>query len=429
MKLILVPIAALLLSDALLLIGHGLLLTLLPVAAVSAGFSESQIAFTGSAYFLGFVSGCFAAPYVIRRVGHIRSFAILATFYSAVALLFAFIPGLLWWLIFRFLLGASVSGLYMIIESWLSERSSDETRSTVLSIYTTLNLIMITVGQQMFNLVAGKPALLFAIAAILVSVAIIPVSLTLSLAPAPVKDVKINLSKIWQQSHIAVIGVIIFGLVTGAFWALGPVYGKQAGFDNFELALFMSASVLGGAVFQLPVGRLSDHYDRRIVLCFLAVIGALTSLAIALLPLAMPDINKLILVFFAFLWGGSVMTLYAILVAHANDRAQPEDFVTIGSGMLLLLGLCSAIGAPMASFSMNIFGPPGFYVFGAVCLLLLAVATILRRRSHVLTPIENSEPFRAVADMITPTAYEMDPRGEDMEEIVDDETPAVPLVP
>lgn len=412
MRTMLIPIAALLLSAALLLIGHGLLLTLLPVAAVATGFSDSEIAFTGSAYFLGFVSGCFAAPYVVRRVGHIRSFAVLATTYSAVALLFPIIPGFLWWLILRFCLGALISGLYMIIESWLNERSSNDNRSTVLSIYTTLNMLMIVVGQQMFNFASGNSFLLFAIGAILVSIAILPVSLTLSLAPAPLRSVKIDLPKIWRESRIAVIGVTIFGLVTGAFWSLGPVYGKAVGYDNFELALFMSATVLGGAVFQLPVGRLSDHYDRRIVVFFLTVIGALTSLIVALLPLFAPEHNKVVPLFLAFLWGGTVMTPYAILVAHANDRATPDDFVTIGSGMLLILGLCSAIGAPLASLAMNSFGPQGFFLYIAACLFVLAVATAVRSQQHVLPPVEVSEPFRVVTDMVTPTAYEMDPRTQ-----------------
>jgi MFS family permease len=410
MKTLLIPIAALLLSDALLLVGHGLMLTLLPVAAVSAGFSDSEIAFTGSAYFLGFVSGCLTAPYVVRRVGHIRSFAVLATTYSAVVLLFPIIPGLLWWLIFRFFLGALISGLYMIIESWLNERSSNENRSTVLSIYTTLSMLMIMVGQQMFNLGSTKSMLLFAVSAIAVSIAILPVSLTLSLAPAPLRTVKLDLPKIWQESRIAVIGVTIFGLVTGAFWSLGPVYGKAAGYDNFELAMFMSATVFGGAVFQLPVGRLSDHFDRRIVVFFMTIIGAITSLIVALLPVFAPDVNNLVLIFLAFIWGGAVMTLYAILVAHANDRATPDDFVTIGSGMLLILGVCSAIGAPLASLAMNAFGPQGFYLFMAACLFVLAIVTAVRSSSHALLPVELNEPFRAVTDMVTPTAYEMDPR-------------------
>jgi len=271
-------------------------------------------------------------------------------------------------------------------------------------------MLMIMVGQQMFNLGSTKSMLLFAVSAIAVSIAILPVSLTLSLAPAPLRTVKLDLPKIWQESRIAVIGVTIFGLVTGAFWSLGPVYGKAAGYDNFELAMFMSATVFGGAVFQLPVGRLSDHFDRRIVVFFMTIIGAITSLIVALLPVFAPDVNNLVLIFLAFIWGGAVMTLYAILVAHANDRATPDDFVTIGSGMLLILGVCSAIGAPLASLAMNAFGPQGFYLFMAACLFVLAIVTAVRSSSHALLPVELNEPFRAVTDMVTPTAYEMDPR-------------------
>lgn len=133
---VLIPISALLLSDALLLVGHGLLLTLLPIVATESGFSDTQVALTGSGYFIGFVSGCLATPYIVRRVGHIRSFAVLATLYSAVVLVFPLLPLFLSWLLLRLVIGASVAGLYMIIESWLNERATAQNRGTILSVYT-----------------------------------------------------------------------------------------------------------------------------------------------------------------------------------------------------------------------------------------------------------------------------------------------------
>jgi len=209
---VLIPIAALLLSDALLLVGHGLLLTMLPIAAASAGFSDTQVALTGSAYFLGFVSGCLLTPYAVRRVGHIRSFAVLATAYSALVLVFPMLSAFVGWLLLRFLVGAAISGLYMIIESWLNERATGENRGTLLSIYTVINLVMMTVGQQLLNLSLPEPFYVFGLAAILLSLAIIPVSLTLTLAPVPLQNVKISLRRVWQLSHVGIIGAVVSGL-------------------------------------------------------------------------------------------------------------------------------------------------------------------------------------------------------------------------
>jgi MFS family permease len=258
---------------------------------------------------------------------------------------------------------------------------------------------------------------LFTLATVLVSLAIIPVSLTLSLAPAPLQTVKISLPKIWRHSHIGLIGAVVFGLVNGAFWALAPVYARQSGFDTFQLSMLMSVSVLGGALFQLPLGRLSDRMDRRIVLIAGALVGSAISLGFVVLPMVVTVVENWMIAALAFVWGGAAMTQYSISLAHANDNAPAEDFVEIGSGMLLTVGIFSALGAPLASLTMTLMGPSGLYAFAAACLTAFAVITLLRWQSHTVEiPAEGHEHFRTVAAMVTPTAYEMDPRTEEERE-------------
>lgn len=411
---LLIPIAALLVSDAFLLVGHGLLLTLLPIVANASGFSDTQVALTGSAYFLGFVSGCIATPHILQRVGHIRSFAVLATLYSAIVLVFPWIPEFFSWLLLRFFTGAAISGLYMIIESWLNERANSENRGTILSIYTMVNLLMVTIGQQLLNLSGVNETQLFALAAIFLSIAIIPVSLTLSLAPAAVQTVKISPRKIWRNSHIGLIGAVISGLVTGAFWSLAPVYARANGFDNFQITLFLSATILGGAFFQLPLGRLSDRYDRRIIIMYSAIFGALVSILFVFASNYNLSIGGWLAATLAFFWGGSCMTLYAISLAHINDNTAPTDFVEVGSGMLITLGICSAIGAPIASLLMSLLGAKGFYVYMAICLTLFTLIVSIRRTVHVLPDMPSTnESFQPVTDMGTPQLYELDPRNDE----------------
>jgi MFS family permease len=409
----LVPISALLISNAFLLLGHGLLLTLLPIAASTAGFSDTQVALTGSAYFLGFVSGCLATPYMLKRVGHIRSFAVLATCYSVVILIFPLLPEFYSWMILRFLIGVAISGLYMIIESWLNGSSDAKNRGSILSVYTTLNFVMVMSGQQLLNLGNTQDWMLFGLAAIFVSIAIIPVSLTLSAAPAAVHQVKVNIFKVWQHSHIALIGAIVTGLVTGAFWSLAPIYAKDNGFESSQLAVFVSATVLGGACFQLPLGKVSDRFDRRTVLMYLALAGAAVSLLFVGLPHVVTTFGGWPAAISAFFWGGTCMTLYAICLAHANDNATSDDFVEISSAMLITLGISSAIGAPLASFAMTVMGANGLYAFTGICLITFFIIVVLRRRSHELPfDAETKDNFRAVTEMAGPAAFEMDPRTE-----------------
>ncbi|KJS07999.1 MAG: twin-arginine translocation pathway signal protein [Gammaproteobacteria bacterium BRH_c0] len=414
MKHLLLPIAALLSSNALLLVGHGLMLTLLPLRAEIEGFTPAQIGFTASSYFIGFVASCLLTPHIVARVGHIRTFAVLCSVFSAVVLLFHAFPQFETWLVLRFFIGACISGLYMVIEGWLNDRATRESRGTLLSIYTVINLAMLMVGQQALNFADPSGPILFGLAAVLLSLAIVPVSLTATLAPAPMQAVKLDLRRLWQLSHVGMGGAIASGLVTGAFWALGPVYARGVGLETSQLTLFMSAAVLGGALFQLPLGRLSDHYDRRIVLFFSCLFGA----AISLLLVLAPVLGNLLLVL-AVLWGGSVMTIYSICLAHAADSAQSHEFVLVGSGILLVFGISSAFGAPLASIFMAVAGVAGLFVFSAVCLMVFALGISIRRKTHVLPLHDETEPFRPVS-VTSPAVFEMDPRTEPLDPIQDD---------
>lgn len=415
MKRLLLPLAALLLSDALLLIGHGLILTLLPLRAEIEQFSAAQTGFTASTYFIGFVISCLVTPHIVRRVGHIRCFAVLATVFSAVVLLFHAFPGFVVWLVLRFVVGFCIAGLYMVIESWLNDRATRETRGTILSLYTVINLSMIIVGQQMLNFADPSGPMLFGLAAILLSLAIVPVSLTATLAPAPMQVVKLDFRRLWQLSHVGMEGAITSGLVTGAFWALGPVYARGLGLDTSQLTLFMSGVVLGGALFQLPLGRLSDHYDRRLVLYFISLAGAAVSAVLVFVPV----VGNVFLLL-AVLWGGTVMTMYSICLAHTSDNAEASDFVLVGSGILFLYGCSSAVGAPLASVFMSLFGPRGLFAFAAVCLLGFTLGISIRRKSHVVAIVDETEPFVTILET-SPVIFELDPRHSDGE---DSEFPA-----
>ena len=414
----LIPISALLISDALVLLGHGLLLTLLPVSASLLGFSDFQVGLTASGYFVGFVFGCLITPFVLKRVGHIRTFAVLASTYTVIILLFVWSQSFLGWMLLRFMLGAMIAGIYMIIESWLNERADSSNRGAILSFYAMLNLAMITLAQQLLNLGNVDTTLLFALAGIFLSLAIVPVSITLALAPTPISKVSVDFAKVWRHSHIGIIGSIFTGLITGAFWALAPIYAKDSGFTTFQLANFMSAIVLGGAVFQIPLGRFSDKFDRRLILVFISLAGAIISF-FTFLASFQDFYAGAVSTALGFLWGAFGMTMYAICLAHANDNADSSDFVDIGSAMLITYGLSSAIGAPIASAFMGFFGHQFLFVFMGTCFAMFSVILIARRKSHLLpTVAEHNEEFQAIAGMTTPEVFNLDPRAEETTEEV-----------
>lgn len=401
-------VTLLVVSQMLLLTAHGMQLALLPLRGQIEGFTLTQIGLTGTAHFVGFTLGCLATPMVARRAGHIRTFAVLASLSSALVLVFPLWPSFGGWLLLRFGAGWCMAGLYALMESWLNERASNTNRGMVMAFYTLINMSMIMVGQLLINVAAVEGVVLFALASILFSLALVPVAMSTD-APAPIRSARVRLGVLWQTSHIAVTGSFLAGMATGAFWGLGPVYASGAGFSTFQVTLFTSAAVAGGALAQLPLGRLSDHFDRRVVL-----LGATLAAALAAAPLAVlaePSIGLTIVLIFAF--GAFVMPLYALSVAHANDRAQAEDFTVIGAGVLMVFGAGSAIGAPLAGLAMDTaLGSGGLFAFiiGALALLVAGIAWRRRVRAAPVH-VAQEQPFVAVTDF-TPLTLDLDPRAD-----------------
>jgi MFS family permease len=275
------PVAPLLIGVAILLTGQGLQGTLLPVRANLEGFSTLAIGLMGGVYFFGFTLGCLRGSNLVRRVGHIRVFAAMTAVASAAPL----IHGLwqepwLWWLL-RFVTGYCFAVLYVVIESWLNEQSTNETRGAVFSAYTLITLTVLAVGQQIFLLYDPHQMALFAIASAIVSIAAIPVVLSLAPSPAHTENkVQLDLRRLLQISPAGALGCLAAGLSNGSFWALAPVFVSGYSSDVSLAAWFMTAAVLGGAAGQWPLGLWSDRVDRRWVVAFAALVGAAVSVLI-----------------------------------------------------------------------------------------------------------------------------------------------------
>jgi len=383
------PIAALLLAVALLLAGNGLLGTLIPVRAQLESFSTFAIGMLGSTYFLGFAAGCLYGPQLVGRVGHIRTFSAMASIVAAIVLahgLFA-LP-LAWWGM-RVVAGFCFAVLYIVIESWLNERSTNDNRGMVLSAYLVINLTVITVGQMMITLSDPAGLTLFALASILVSVAVVPVALSAAAAPAPIDKVKVRVRKLFRTSSVAFSGCLVVGLANGAFWTLAPLFVQRGGYDITTVALFMSATVLGGATGQWPIGRLSDRVDRGRLMVWMSMAAAMLGGAV----IGAGYVSVPWLLTAAAAWGAVAFPLYAVAVALANDHAAPNEFVETSSGLLLVYAAGAIVGPIIATGFMNMLRPGGLYAFtAAVHVMLVIYAYIEIKRLHEL-PVHDYTPY------------------------------------
>ncbi len=403
-------VSALLFSVAILITGNGLQWTLIPVRASFEHFDPLEIGLLGSSYYLGFALGCLLGGRVIQRVGHIRAFTALTAIASSVVIIHALTTSPAAWWGLRAVTGFCFAGLYLVIESWLNERASNDNRGMVMGLYTMINLSVTIVGQMMLTL--GDPAdfPLFALASILISLAAVPVALTAARPPARLLQSRLGPAKLYSRSPVGVIGVLFAGVATGAFWSLGPAYAIASGADTAQVAIFMSIAVLGGALVQWPIGRLSDRCDRRIVVVGLCGVGVLAALTLALVNIE----DRAVISVLVAAFGASALPLYAISAAHAFDHIDAEDTVETSSGLLLANGM-GAIAGPVAAASlMGSAGPGGLFLATAGAHILLAAFVGWRIRTSAPVPREERSDFDLATTAPTMVAL-MPEEKEDVE--------------
>lgn len=390
---------SLLMSLSLLLVGMGLQNTLIGVRAGIEGFSTIETGLVMSGYFVGYLGGCWLAPRFIIRVGHIRTFSLLASVASGTAILHAIGPQAWSWLMLRVITGASLAGLYLVVESWLNGATTREQRGGLLAVYLVINLGSIAIGQQFINLAEPSDFTLFALSSVLLSLAVIPVALTRTEAPPAPSTPKLDLKQLYTVSPVALVGTLLAGLTNGAFWGMAPTYGQAIGLDVFRIANFMTLVVMGGMVLQWPLGRLSDFTDRRLVLIGIAAVLATLSVWLSLVD---PIGSRALFVCLSFFYGGCLLTLYSVCNAHANDAAEPGTAVEVASGLLLVFGVGAMVGPVSASLAMTHFGANALFELTALTAMALAVFAIGRVMARSAPAAEQTGDFEPVPASLAP---------------------------
>ncbi|MEJ8569316.1 MFS transporter [Elongatibacter sediminis] len=395
----LTSVAALLLGVAILLAGQGMQATLLPVRATLESFSTLSIGLMGGAYFLGFTVGCLRGVRLVQQVGHIRVFAAMSAIASAAPLLHAlWLDDWVWWLL-RLASGYCFAVLYVVIESWLNELSTNDNRGTVFSAYVFISMTVMAVGQQILLLSDPSGMVLFALASMLVSVAAVPVVLSRAVTPQPPEVATLDLRRLWRVSHTGLLGCLVSGLANGAFWSLAPVFANDISTDLKVVAGFMTGAIIGGAAGQWPLGIWSDRVDRRIVLGAVSLVSAAAGISLWWLSGDLPPSG---LIGFSALWGAVSFPLYSVAVAHTNDYADPGEFVVISSGLLLMYGLGAIIGPFLASVAMMVAGSELLYLYTAIVHLVFFGYVLLRLQRRESAPLDQHAAFSdALASVAT----------------------------
>ncbi len=373
-------IFSLLLGLFLLIVGHGLQISLIPLRAAAEHWSQVEIGAIGSAYYVGFLIGCIGAPYLIRRSGHIRGFAALVALVSSAMVLHPLIVTFPVWFALRLVLGFSLAGVYMIMESWVNERASNTNRGLLMAVYIMVNYGALAIGQFMVTLYSPLQFSLFAIATVFMSLSAIPLALTRLPQPAPIAIVRFRPLALYRLSPVGFVGVTISGIANGAFWSLGVVAAVGAGMPVPEAAVFMGIATAAGAFAQWPAGRISDRIDRRLVLIGLLVAAAVFGLALAFLPIA--GVGWFVL---AALFGMAIAPTYSVAAAHAYDFSPNDAMVETAAGLFLVNSVGAIVGPLVAAAAMQTLGAPRLFLFTA--LLHTGLAAYIYTRVRVRKPL------------------------------------------
>ncbi|MCH8104383.1 MAG: MFS transporter [Proteobacteria bacterium] len=390
---------AILLGVGFMMIANGLQGTLLGIRAGIEGFSIFTTGIMMSGYFIGIFMGSFLAPYLVKRVGHIRVFSALASLASISILFHGMYVSPAVWMAMRVVTGICFAGFFVVTESWLNDRASNKTRGKILSVYMLIVTFGIGSGQFLLNLAKPDAIDLFILTSIIISFGLIPILLTAK--PAPVFDIseKMSVFELYRASPLAVIGNCLTGMAHGTIFGLGAIYASAILVDIKSISWFMACFMIGSLIMQWPVGYISDRLSRRLVMATISTISIVFSILAALAPK-----DSLIFYIYIVLLGGAAIPMYSICIAYANDRLEPRQIVAASGSLVMVAGIGLSTGPIMVAFFMDFYGMQYFFWGIATFFAMILAFTLIRINSRAGIAVENQTLSIATGTIGTPIA-------------------------
>ena len=392
---------ALLLGIVLIMLGNGMHFTLIGLRGGIEGFSAAELAVVTSGYFMGFLSGARATPFLIRRVGHVRVFAALGSFMSAGLISFPLLAEPWAWTLLRVLVGFCMSGIYVAAESWLNDAASNETRGKVLSAYMIAQTLGIIGAQGLLTLGDAGTSVLFIGASILVSISFAPILLSATQVPTVEVARPMSLRQLFASSPLGTVGIFLLGSIYATQSGMGAVFGSQIGLSASQIALFVAMLFGGALVLQYPIGWLSDQMDRRKLIFGAAALGATCC---ALGYFSASGLGPLMAA--AFLVGGMTTPLYALFLAYTNDFLSADDMPAASGGLVFTFGLGAIAGPLLTGWAMQRLGPFAFWLVIGATFGAIALYALYRMTQRAVVPVDETESYLGVLPTGSPVVVE-----------------------
>jgi len=411
-------LGAVLFGMGFLLLGNGLFGTLTALRMTHENFSAAAIGIVIAAHSIGFAAACLTSTRLIEAVGHIRVFAGFAAVLSVCCLCFPVAVDPIAWTVLRLIFGYATAAVFMVGESWLAGAAPADGKGKIFAVYMIVNKGGFGAGQLLIMLGEPSSDRMFMLVAALYAICLIPIALARIKAPEGIGSEPLGLGALYRLSPVGVVGAVAAGATNSSLLGLGPVFADGLGMTLTQVSFFMTIFLAGSLVLQIPIGRLSDRFDRRTVLFSVALITAAACVGMAFTTTS-GHMTLATLLTLSALVGGLSATIYPIAMTHANDHAKPEQTVALHAGLLLFFAIGASIGPITASLTMEAIGPGGLFAFGACVYVILAVFTVFRMTRRAPLPEDQQTDFVAMpqTSMTSPNVAGLDPRNEDrMEE-------------
>lgn len=385
----LIRIITLLFSIAILCAANGLFNILLPLRGSVEGFTPTMIGLIMSFYYIGLMLSTKITPTIIIKAGYVRTFAAFTAISSSIALVYAIFPNAFVWLLARIIIGFTVSGAFLIAETWINEIADNKNRGSLMAIYQAIIYIGLASGQFILLADSIEGSFLFLTLSIIISLSTVPMLLIVRLdPPSPnLKRKRMSLAKLWEKTPLGLFVTPFIGCLYATIFSMVPIAGQESGYSIIAIAFGMGITICCGAIGLVPIGIISDKVDRRIIMFICA---SLSSLSFAILySFTFSTLGFTVLMGSA---GFMAFPIYALCLAHIGDRVDPDYRMEAVATIIMINGVGAALGPFIGGAIMDFFNPESLFLFlSGLCIIVAVVSiarktldwTVVRRRSFV----------------------------------------------
>jgi len=366
-------LAAAILCAALAGCGFGLLMPLVSLNLEAMTGSGAVVGANAAAAALSTILATPLIPPLLARTPPRLTIAVCAMLTGAGIALFPLLPDVTVWFVLRFLIGLTVTVIFVASETWINQLAKPESRASLLAVYATVlaggfgsgGLLLALLGAQ-----GWAPWLAGAAIFIVGAVPIMALRGPGLVAPDPMEAGPRAMIATARLAPAAILAGLVFGALETGVFSLVPVYAERLGFTETVVGLLVACGALGAIALQIPIGRFADRAGRLRALRLIAAAAVMLAVLIALAGARLWMLYPMI-----FLYVGIASAFYTVGLAHMGERVRPGQLATANAAFIFAYGVGSLAGPVASGAAMDAFNPWGLMAaFAVIAALYLAAA-------------------------------------------------------